>query len=191
MSQQNDPVVVLPPATQITRNWVERVLVGLKFCAPSNPSLIQDRVHYRVMDDDLDDAMTSLIEECEHLDQNSHIENTLMIFPDNMQHFYSFKLVADMARELMAEQGFSDQYQLELLHPHYRFRDSSAKNPINYIKRSPYPTLHLVRKSCLEYALLNFPEGSEDGGKKNRMLKRGEQGIAQMQCLAGEAWEAA
>ncbi|MCL6415503.1 DUF1415 domain-containing protein [Aestuariirhabdus sp. Z084] len=173
---------IFDPAAQ-TREWVERVVVGLNFCPFAKRELIQQRINFRIMEEDLERALWSLVNECQRLDADGNIETSLLIFPAGLNDFHSFLLVVEMATDLLLEQGYEGVYQLATFHPDYCFEGSEADDPANYTNRSPYPTLHLIREASLERALEHYPD--PESIPENNINKARELGLEKMQQLLG------
>lgn len=116
-------------------------------------------------------------------------ETTLVVapgcWPDDFDSFYTF--VSDMD-EVLREDGLDDAFQLVSFHPHFRFeRDDDddgdgeqdggeislirdrdlvatrrATDPGDFVNRSPYPTIHLLRQSSVTAAVAADPERAEE-----------------------------
>ena len=170
-----------------TQYWVESVIVGLNFCPFAKREIKRGGVHYQVSQDTgIEQAMHSLITECERLDKNSSIETTLLIFPNAFSHFDDYLDMLELANELFVAQGYEGIYQLASFHPDYCFEDAPADDPANYTNRSPYPMLHLLREDSLEQALENYME-AEDIPERN-IRKAREIGLAAMQNLLRDCY---
>ncbi|RRJ84375.1 DUF1415 domain-containing protein [Aestuariirhabdus litorea] len=141
------------PAVPITRNWVERVVVGLNFCPFAKREFELGRINYRVMPVDVDEALLLMLNECQRLEEEPEIETTLLIFSNSLQDFDDFLVVIDIANQLLEEQGYEGVFQLASFHPDYRFAGCSEEDPANFTNRSPYPMLHLLREASLTRVL--------------------------------------
>lgn len=142
-----------------TRTWVESVIVKLNLCPFAGREVARNGIHYRVMrGDDLESCLHDLIEACVHLDQNTDIETSLLIFAEGFRNFDDFLDLDEIANALLVEQGYEGVYQLASFHPEYCFADQDVDDPANYTNRSPYPMLHLLREDSIERALENTPE---------------------------------
>ena len=137
-----------------TRAWVESVIVKLNLCPFAGREVARNSIHYRVIrGDDLGSCLHALIEACVHLDQNTDIETSLLIFAEGFRDFYDFLDLEEIANTLMVDQGYEGVYQLASFHPAYCFADQDTDDPANYTNRSPYPMLHLLREASIEHVL--------------------------------------
>ena len=173
-----------------TRCWVESVIIDLNFCPFAKREVERGSVHYQISRDTvIEQALHSLINECERLDENSEIETTLLIFPDAFKKFDDYLDMLELANELFVAQGYEGIYQLASFHPDYCFEGESVHDAANFTNRSPYPMLHLIREVSLEKVLENYPE-PESIPENNIKLARGK-GFSQMKemlekCLNGK-----
>jgi len=143
----------------ITRNWVEQVIVKYNICPFARREVERGSIHYfQVQDQALDRVLQALLDECHLLDSHPQIETTLFIIPIGFEGFYDFLDLVDMANDLLELEGYEGVYQLANFHPDYCFADEKQNAPSNYTNRSPYPTLHIIRESSMELALAAHPD---------------------------------
>ncbi len=144
---------------QLTRRWVEDVIVAHSFCPFARREVGRDSIRYAVCSESkVPAALEALIDECVQLDNDSAIETTLVIYPQGFEVFEDYLDFAALAEALLIEQGYEGIYQLATFHPDYLFADSSEDDPANYTNRSPYPVLHILREAGLEKAIDSHPD---------------------------------
>jgi len=142
-----------------TKKWVETVIIKYNICPFARREVERGSIRYFVIDDQAKDKiLEALLIECLFLDEHPEIETTLFIMPVGLEGFYDFLDMVEMANELLIIQGFEGIYQLANFHPDYCFADEKQSSPSNYTNRSPYPTLHIIRESSMEYAIANHPD---------------------------------
>ena len=152
MEQQN-------PIITHTKNWVEKVIMKYNICPFARREVERGSIrYYQVKDQGREDVLQELLNECQFLDSNTDIETTLFIMPCGYEGFYDFLDMLDMANELLEMQDYEGIYQLANFHPDYCFADAPQNEPSNYTNRSPYPTLHIIRESSMEFAIANHPD---------------------------------
>jgi hypothetical protein len=167
---------------QQTRNWVEKVVIGLNFCPFAQRELIKERIRFAVSDSiSIEAALENLLREIHFLEDNVGTETTLLIYPLAYADFDDYLDLLDLANALIEDQGYEGIFQIASFHPHYQFADSAKDDPANYTNRSPYPMLHLLREESLEIALENHPN-PDDIPERNVKFAR-EKGLAYMQLL--------
>jgi uncharacterized protein len=174
----NDETIILH-----TKNWLERVVIGLNFCPFAAREMKRDSIRYVVCEvKNWDLIIEKLREECLHLDESEQTATTLVIFPENFDDFETFLALLEKAEdELLIEDDYEGIYQLASFHPNYQFADTKKTDAANFTNRSPYPMLHFLREAQIDGALENFddPDGIPD---RNMAVARAH-GYAQMKAL--------
>jgi len=167
---------------QQTQNWVKTVIIDLNFCPFARQAFESESIHYPVVrKPTLEQCLQALIDECLYLDKNNNLETSLIIFSQVFTAFDDFLDFIEIANALLIEQGYEGTYQLAHFHPLYQFADVAESDASNFTNRSPWPMLHLIRESSLEYALENYPD-PENIPERNIKLAR-EKGCEHMQTM--------
>ena len=147
-----------------TREWIERVIVGLDLCPFAAEPLGEDRVRFRMSDASTPERLAAdLAQELARLDREprSAIETTLLIHPSVLLDFEVFNQFLDVGDILLEELGLVGEIQVVGFHPDYRFAGAAADDPANATNRSPHPMLHLLREESVAAAIQahSDPEG--------------------------------
>lgn len=155
-----------------TREWVEKVVVGLGFCPFAARPFLEDRIRYAVLPDEgIARALEDLLAEAAVLDHTPGIETTLAILPVGYESFEDYLDLLALAEESFLEMGYEGVYQIASFHPQYRFEGHEPDDPANYTNRSPYPMLHLIREDSITRALAHYPD-PENIPLRNKALAR-------------------
>jgi len=142
---------------QHTKKWLETVIIANNFCPFAKREIINRSIRFEVVDSrEIEACLESLILACEHLDENTDVETTLLIIPDGFTAFEEYLDLVDIAERLLEARRYEGIYQLASFHPNYCFAESSSDDPANYTNRSPYPMLHLLREASIEKSLKNI-----------------------------------
>ena len=88
-------------------------------------------------------------------------ETTLFILPQLCADFWDFLALVQAAQRVLKAKRCVGLIQIAHFHPGYQFAHTKANDPENYINRSPYPTLHLLREEDIEWAALHHPDVSQ------------------------------
>ena len=137
-----------------TKNWIQKVVIGLNFCPFANREFKNNSIHYRVeFGTTRTDAREVLLKECKRLDRDKSIATTLIIFPNAFQEFDTYLQLVSFAEKLLQQKAYEGVYQLATFHPLYQFDKSSYDDPANYTNRSIYPMLHLLREDDIRKAV--------------------------------------
>ncbi|QLE79351.1 DUF1415 domain-containing protein [Francisella sp. Scap27] len=151
MNNQN---IIIP-----TKNWVEKIVVGMNLCPFAKREVVKDRVRYTVSEVTAQDQLLmDLKAELELLYNNINIETTLLIHPNILHDFYNYNDFLELADNLLIDMELDGVFQIASFHPNYQFADTEFDDAENYTNRSPYQMLHLIREASLEKAVTNYPD---------------------------------
>jgi len=167
---------------QQTKNWIEKVVIGLNFCPFAKREVLRDTIRYVVSDkEDLKQVLLELIEELKFLDANSSTETTLLIYPILFKDFEDYLDLVEMGQDFLRQLNYEGVYQLASFHPDYQFGGTEVNDASNFTNRSPYPILHLLREESLEN-ILKYYATPEDIPERNIKVAE-EQGFKALQQL--------
>ncbi len=136
-------------AIATTKNWVERIIVGLNLCPFAKSPFQQGNIRFTLSDNSTMLAfLEDFIAEIDFLDKNPTTETTLIIIPalGDMKHF---KMYINFCEETIRINDWNG-YQLVFFHPYMRFDKIPAESPRNLTAMAPYPTLHILRTASVE-----------------------------------------
>ena len=149
-----------PDLIQHTQKWVEQFVVRLNICPFARPVIDQNTLTYAISRSDAESVLTTLLSECQKMDQHTDQETTLIIF-DSIISFDQYLDILDMANMLLEEREYDGTYQLASFHPDYQFEGESPDAASNYTNRSPYPMLHIIREASIEAAIDNLKDPAQ------------------------------
>ncbi len=149
-----------PDLIQHTQKWVEQFVVRLNICPFARPVIDQNTLTYAISNADAESVLTTLLSECQKMDQHTGQETTLIIF-DRIISFDQYLDILDMANILLEEREYDGTYQLASFHPDYQFEGESPDAASNYTNRSPYPMLHIIREASIEAAIDNLKDPAQ------------------------------
>ena len=162
MMTASDDHVKDDKVTAVTRNWLEKAVIGLNLCPFARAVYAADRIRYVVSDattiEALLEVLAAELEVLAEADENQ-TETTLLIHP----------------QVLVEELGLDGILQVASFHPQYQFAETESDDIENCSNRSPYPTLHLLRESSVERAVAAHPDTEQiyrDNIKTLRQLGR-------------------
>jgi hypothetical protein len=165
-----------------TKNWIQKVVIGLNFCPFANREFKNNTIHYHIEHSTKrTDAREALLKECRRLDRDRSIATTLIIFPNAFQEFDTYLQFVSFAEKLLQQKGYEGVYQLATFHPLYQFANSTPDDPANYTNRSIYPMLHLLREDDIAKAV-QFYGNAEEIPERNVKFAR-EKGEVYMKML--------
>jgi len=147
---------------QQTKNWIEKVVIGLNFCPFAKREVLRDTIRYVVSDKkNLEEVLLEFIEELKFLDNNDSAETTLLIYPTLFADFENYLDLVAMGQDFLRQLNYEGIYQLASFHPQYQFGGTEVDDASNFTNRSPYPILHLLREESLETVLEHYDAPEE------------------------------
>jgi hypothetical protein len=148
-----------------TRDWLERVVIGLNLCPFAKGVYVKNQVRIAVSDATNTDALLDELErELRHLQETpaAHTDTTVLVVPGLFADFDGFVDFLDLAEIVMQTYGFAGELQIASFHPDYLFADADTDDDLaNNTNRAPYPTLHLIREASLAKATAAFPDAAD------------------------------
>ena len=157
--QLDDSVVVA-----LTRRWIERVVIGLGLCPFAREPFEGGRVRFVVSGARDDAALVRDLEaEARRLIEadRTDLETTVLIHPHTLTEFLAYNDFLDVADSVLEKLDVAGIVQIASFHPHYQFADTEPGAIENATNRSPYPMLHLLRRSSVERAIAAFGDTSK------------------------------
>jgi len=174
-----------------TRQWIERMVIGLNLCPFAGQPWREDRVEIRVSEADrpeaLADALARALADLAAADP-ADCETTLLVHPNVLGDFLDYNDFLDVADELIEQMGLAGEFQIASFHPDYQFADTDPDDRSNWTNRSPYPMLHLLREASVTEATdrLDHPEAIFE--RNIRTLDELDESVwAQLFCRPGRA----
>lgn len=141
------------------RRWVEDLVVELNLCPFAGRELLKNRVRFAVTESTtMEQLLAALVNELELLNDDASVETTLLIHAEVLQDFLDYNQFLDAADALLLQMGLEGTYQIASFHPDYQFAGTEVEDEENYINRSPYPVLHILREASLEHAIAGYPD---------------------------------
>lgn len=146
----------------LTKYWLENIVLGLDLCPFARIPYQKGQI--RVVEceaADEDQQLGFFLEELDLLHQSvpTDISTTIIAYPKGSADFYEFNDFVGDLESLLEEAELSDLYQLVAFHPKFVFVDTDFDHLGNYVNRSPFPILHILRSEEITRALKNPQDG--------------------------------
>lgn len=146
-----------------TRAWLTEIVIGLELCPFAKPVHVKGQIRYFVSPAETAEALLQdLLHELHALSvaDPALIDTTLLIHPRALADFLDFNDFLSVVEFVLQHLGFEGELQVASFHPDYRFAGNAADDMANYVTRSPYPMLHLLREASVDRAVAVFPDAS-------------------------------
>ena len=156
-----------------TRQWLEKVVLGLRLCPFAAVPFAREQIRYFVSGQTTSDGLLQdLAAELAHLHAADPqlCETSLLIHPYVLTDFADYNQFLDEADAAIAALGFRGELQVASFHPDYQFAGSAPSDVQNCTNRSPYPMLHLLREASVTRAVATYREIDEIGARNSATL---------------------
>ncbi|MCP9235497.1 DUF1415 family protein [Lewinella sp. JB7] len=167
----------MSPEDKLTRDWVERFVVGLNLCPFAARPLHRGLVHFETCpahDAEAAFYWAGARVQWQLNQPASQVETSLLVFPRGLDRFELFLGFVEDIEYLLDESGAADFIQLAHFHPRYHFNEVRENDPANATNRSPFPTVQLLRTESVARAVREYPD-IEEIPARNIALLRGRE----------------
>ena len=139
------------------KNWVEQIVIGQNLCPFAKRPYEADQLKISICEGP---AMTHFLDELDlfQMSPAQQVSNQLLIFPNEAQDFYQFYDFFCECEDAIDDLEVSDLFQIVCFHPKFHFEGADPNERANWVNRSPYPIIHLLRFEEVELALSNKEE---------------------------------
>jgi len=170
-----------------TRAWLTEIVIGLELCPFAKQVHVKGQIRYFVSLAETPEALLQdLLTELRGLADTdpAAVDTTLLIHPRALPDFLEYNDFLSVAEFAVEDMGLAGQLQIASFHPDYQYAGNAADDLANYVTRSPYPMLHLLREASVDRAVAVFPDASLIVEKNIATLRRlGREGFRRL--LAG------
>ena len=138
-------------------------MIGLNLCPFAKAVYVKNQVRLVISKArHADDLLEELDRELDLLVATpaSEIDTTLLIHPTLFEDFLDFNDFLAQADDVLDTLGLRGEIQIASFHPRYQFAGTTPDDITNCTNRAPFPTLHLLRESAIEQAVLAFPDAA-------------------------------
>ncbi|MCW7493603.1 DUF1415 domain-containing protein [Leptospira sp. 2 VSF19] len=143
-----------------TKNWILKSVIGLNLCPFAKLPFQSNRIRYVICDSPTKkELLLHLRSELKFLSEVDPLltETTLIIHPNVLADFLDQNDFLDEADLLLNQLDLDGVIQIANFHPQFQFADKTVNDITNYVGRSPYPTLHLLREENISQIVDSHP----------------------------------
>lgn len=144
-----------------TRKWISEFVIQKNLCPFARYGFEKNKIEYRYFNDLTEskilEAFYALIMT---LQSDQSISNAFLILNPDIT-FEQLLSVSSICQFFMEEIAIEDDFQIVDFHPNLTFDESQKNDASNFINRSPYPMIHILRTEEVEQAINNY-EGNID-----------------------------
>ncbi|MCT8334862.1 DUF1415 domain-containing protein [Leptospira sp. 85282-16] len=135
-----------------TKNWILKSVIGLNLCPFAKLPFQSNTIRYVISDSKTKkDLLFTLESELKYLSESEPLltETTLIVHPYVLEDFLDQNDFLDEAELLLNQLALEGVIQIANFHPQFQFADKNINDITNFVGRSPYPTLHLLREDSI------------------------------------------
>lgn len=163
-----------PLAVQLTRAWVERVVIGLGLCPWAAPVHSRGEIAYSHTDaDDREGVFAAVLCMLSSMSAGPSPETAFVIAPHfSPVDFYEFNTCVAAIEEYLKAEDLDAEVMVVGFHPHFIFAGEEEDDPGNFVNRSPHPMLHILRQQSVTEAINAQPHDALDVSAANQARLR-------------------
>lgn len=145
------------------RHWLDLTIIELNLCPFASLPNQNNQVRFSlVKGSDNENILSMFIQELEHLNTDENKEETsIIILPDMSPNFRVFNDFVGMLEDSLFEVNLHEEFQIVGFHPKFNFKGLKDNNRANWVNRSPYPLIHILKTSSIARLKLNAREGEQ------------------------------
>src|SRR5690606_39252016 len=141
------------PICELTRGWVEEFVLTERLC-PFAVHL-RDSPMLRIVESAArreSELLDDLADELRRLSETppSELETSILVHPHCLASFEAQLDFVEASGELLELLGLRGEIQIVAFHPDFRFAGAGPNEAGNFVNRSPFAMLHLLRESSVE-----------------------------------------
>ncbi|TGM61450.1 DUF1415 domain-containing protein [Leptospira vanthielii] len=143
-----------------TKEWVLKTVIGLNLCPFAKPTYQANTIRYIVSDSKTKkELLIHLESELQFLKETDPLitETTLLIHPYVLENFLDQNDFLDDTDFLLNRLALDGIIQIANFHPQFQFAENKIDDITNFVGRSPYQTLHLLREDSISRIVDSHP----------------------------------
>ena len=159
---------------KVTKQWIERFVIGLRLCPFAHFSFYNGTIYYEVQNrNDRAIGLDALLKMARVIRQKSEAElsNAFMIF-DNDLSFMDLLDLKEKFDDIIENDNHEIPLQSVVFHPHFQFADEEFNAHGNFINRSPYGMIHILRAEEVARAIEATPNVEEIPFRNKALLEQ-------------------
>lgn len=128
-----------------TKQWIKSFIIEYNLCPFAARPFQSDRIDYSVCTEThLENLLEYSWAKITNLMSTDEVQTGFVLFPTLT--FDQLLELKDTVDYLLEETDHEDVIQVVAFHPDFIFDESQTENVSNYVNRSPYPMLHILRQ---------------------------------------------
>lgn len=143
-------------------NWLTSIVIGLNLCPFAQREYRKSSIRFKTSFAENEQGIVAdLVAELSLLNKHQELETSLLIVPNALAEFENFNDFLGFTDSLLEEMDLDGVFQVASFHPEYRFAGTENDDAENFTNRAPYPILHILRESSLDWAVDEHPDTNQ------------------------------
>ncbi|PJZ44946.1 DUF1415 domain-containing protein [Leptospira brenneri] len=173
-----------------TKEWILKSVIGLNLCPFAKPTFQSNTIRYTISqaksETDLLSDLKSELLFLKEVDPKT-IETTLLIHPYVLNDFLDQNDFLDEADFLLNQLDLEGIIQIANFHPEFQFAGKKKNDITNYVGRSPFQTLHLLREDSISRIVDTHPNiDSIFKNNRKKMKELGHEGWKNLEIFLSQ-----
>jgi len=177
---------------QLSRQWVEQMVVGLNLCPFAAPVVRNDSIRYAISEALEPEALVAdFLQELDLIQQldEQELSTTLLIIPQMLEQFDDFLDLLDICQQLLEEAGLDGVFQLASFHPGYLFEGVEEDDLSHWTNRAPFPMIHIIREGEMARVLMYYKDPEQIPERNMDLMRQlGRDGLVKQYPPLADYW---
>lgn len=153
--------------------WLEEFIIGMNICPFAKAPWEQGQILLQGCEKTEESAIIKSFNLClEELETNGPFETCLFYLPHLPWDYLDFNDFSQILEDELLTAGLEEKYQLVVFHPGFYFADTDPHDLANYVNRSPYPLIHILKRLDIERAINNFEDAQKISYINEKKIKK-------------------
>lgn len=154
------------PFIEKTKKWLEEAVIGLNLCPFAQTPYEKGQIE--MVSCSLDGLELQIESSLGKLNEGEY-ETSLLVLETEVE-FLDFYDICSSIEESLEQAQLDDIFQLVVFHPKFMFQGLASDSLAHTLNRSPYPTIHFLKKSSIEDLNLKPAQAEEISENNERRL---------------------
>ena len=147
---------------KIISKWIEDIVIGLNLCPFAKVPFHNNDILINICESEISHKVFLAFEkEIQFLQRNPSVQTTLLVTPNFSRDFLDFNdFIFDLNQELEFKK-VEHLFQIVAFHPDFTFKGQNFNDRVNYVNRSPFPLIHILRTQSITDLNLSPNDGEK------------------------------
>jgi hypothetical protein len=145
----------------VSEYWLKEIVIGLDLCPFARIPYSKGLIRIVECEHTIESEKVSFfLDELDHLQKKTILElsTTLIVFNKEKSDFLDFNDFVGLCEEMLEAAKLEEHFQLVVFHPQFQLEGKEVNDRANWIGRSPYPTIHILRNAEIESIQENYAD---------------------------------